>query len=341
MNSKTLVFAFTFFLTINLSLMNSYAQDNNEIIINKLESLERDIRDVQRKIYQGKEITTNNESSETSNISSSKGIADHELRLIELEEKFRTTNGIIEELNYKIDMLEEKNKELLSKLNLINIENNEIPKISNIEENIEEQVTEEYPIYPGMANKEDNVETEENNMIDNTVSNSTVEILATMDTNTGNDQIVKNNINNDQSKNLDNKDNNIISSPKTPEQIYQRAYNMLSNGDYEAAESAFIKFIKDYADNKLSSNAYYWLGETFYVRKNYQLAAYNFAAGYKKFPEGAKAPDQLLKLGISLYSLDKSLEACSAFKKLDKDFTNLPPRISNRSKTFKEKLDCK
>ena len=56
----------------------------------------------------------------------------------------------------------------------------------------------------------------------------------------------------------------------------KRAYNMLSTGEYEA--KAFTKFIKEYPDNKLSSNAYYWLGETFYVRKNYQLAAYNFGA---------------------------------------------------------------
>ena len=70
---------------------------------------------------------------------------------------------------------------------------------------------------------------------------------------------------------------------------------MLSTGEYEAAEVTFTKFLKDYPEDKLSSNAYYWLGETFYVRKNYQLAAIT-AAGYKKFPEGSKAADQLLKL---------------------------------------------
>ena len=87
--------------------------------------------------------------------------------------------------------------------------------------------------------------------------------------------------------------------------------------------------IKEYPDNKLSSNAYYWLGETFYVRKNYQLAAYNFAAGYKKFPEGSKAADQLLKLGISLFSLEKLTEACATFKKLLEEFPKIPPRYAH------------
>ena len=116
---------------------------------------------------------------------------------------------------------------------------------------------------------------------------------------------------------------------------------MLSKGNYEAAEVAFIKFIKDYSDHSLTSNAYYWLGESFYVRKKYIQAAQNFAAGYKRFPKGSKASAQLLKLGISLYALNKNKEACSTFAKLNKEFTNLPLSISSRAKTYKEKLECK
>ena len=50
----------------------------------------------------------------------------------------------------------------------------------------------------------------------------------------------------------------------------------------------------------LASNAYYWLGETFYVQKNFQKAAISFAKGYQKFPKGNKAIDQLFKLALTL-----------------------------------------
>ena len=52
-------FNITHFLILLILLLNfnikAYAQNNNDVIINKLDSLERDLRDVQRKIYQSKD----------------------------------------------------------------------------------------------------------------------------------------------------------------------------------------------------------------------------------------------------------------------------------------------
>ena len=116
---------------------------------------------------------------------------------------------------------------------------------------------------------------------------------------------------------------------------------MLIQENFVEAEKYFNIFLGENPDAPLASNAYYWLGETFYVRKNYIQAAQNFAAGYKKFPKGSKASAQLLKLGISLYALNKNKEACSTFAKLNKEFSDLSLSISSRVNTFKEKLDCK
>ena len=54
-----------------------------------------------------------------------------------------------------------------------------------------------------------------------------------------------------------------------------------------------------------------------------------------------KNTERLLKLGISLYALNKNKEACSTFAKLNKEFTKLSLSISSRANTYKEKLDCK
>ena len=327
-------FNITHFLILLILLLNfnikAYAQNNNDVIINKLDSLERDLRDVQRKIYQSKdpisEIPSDNLNND--NTVTSKGLANHELRLIEMEEQYRKTNGLIEELTFKINQLENENSSLKESIeNLVNKLNNfNIAKqdISNQEIN--------YPII------------EQETITENNNKNSNEGILARINPD-GQDEIVQtiNPNENQQNNNLltDNNVNEAINVPTDPKEIYQRAYNMLSTGEYEAAEVAFTKFIKEYPDNKLSSNAYYWLGETFYVRKNYQLAAYNFAAGYKKFPEGSKAADQLLKLGISLFSLEKLTEACATFKKLLEEFPKMPPRILNRATSFQERLECK
>ena len=52
--------------------------------------------------------------------------------------------------------------------------------------------------------------------------------------------------------------------------------------------------------HKLAGNAQYWLGETHYVRRDYKAAATAFLNGYTTFENSPKAPDSLLKLGMTL-----------------------------------------
>jgi tol-pal system protein YbgF len=301
-------------------------------------------------VYQGKEKassdTSTNNNIDTKNLDR---IANLERKFLQLEEKSRLIEGLIEELNHfkiKIDELTQQNSLLQSKLDLISHKNiNQVTTI-NEQESIQDDIIEEYPIYPGMPNKKDDNEI---NIIEEGSNESTVKVLAKINPDNGKDEIIKKTINTEPAK-LDTitekeivsvkKDNSIVSNTN-PEEIYQRAYNILSKGDIEAAQIAFKTFIKDYPDHNLTSNAYYWLGQTFYVRQNYNDAAITFVEGYKKFPKGSKAADQLFKLAISLDALKKITDACTTFKKLDQEFPNAPSRISNRAKTYKEKLGCK
>lgn len=347
MNIKIIYSTLCLLTLICLHIDESIAQTNegaitniNERILNRLEGLNTKINDLERKVYQGKEIDSSNEIQEVDN-NNYRTEADHERRLLELEEKTRSFEGVMEELSYlkeQINKLTQQNADLLEKIENLN----QKPVLSEdfIKEDNPKEIVEQYPVYPGMSNSD----------LSENKDQSTVKVLAKIDNTNGNDEIVKQTINNEENKLLiegekeiinNNQKVSIINPSKDPQEIYQRAYNMLSKGNYEAAEVAFIKFIKDFSDHSLTSNAYYWLGETFYVRKNYIQAAQNFAAGYKKFPKGSKASAQLLKLGISLYALNKNKEACSTFVKLNNEFSDLSLSITSRVNTFKQKLDCK
>ena len=339
MNKRIIYIALSLIIMNSFNLSISYSQNNDEIInnineriLNRLDGLNTKINDLERRVYQGKEVNSNNQIQEINTNEQNRTDADHERRLLELEEKTRSIEGVIEELNYlkeKISNLIQQNSDLLVKIENLNNQSDINSEITD-KKVTEEIITKEYPIYPGMNNSESNNENE----------NSSVEVLAKINTTSGNDEIIKETINTQKDK-LPSEEILISEPEKEPKDVYQRAYNMLSKGNYEAAEVAFIKFIKDYSDHSLTSNAYYWLGESFYVRKKYIQAAQNFAAGYKRFPKGSKASAQLLKLGISLYALNKNNEACSTFAKLNKEFTDLPLSISSRAKTYKEKLECK
>ena len=112
---------------------------------------------------------------------------------------------------------------------------------------------------------------------------------------------------------------------------YNYAFSLLRQADYDAAEAAFQEFLTTHPNGDLAGNAYYWLGETFYVRNNFQQAAINFLKGYQQFPESTKAPDNLLKLGVTLSRLGKTAEACATFAELGRKFPDAPQNMRDKA----------
>ncbi len=128
--------------------------------------------------------------------------------------------------------------------------------------------------------------------------------------------------------------------PADPEETYQAAYRLLRQADYAEAETALRLFIDNFPDHALAGNAYYWLGETYYVRDDYERAAKAFARGYKAFPDGAKAPDNLLKLGMALSGMNQTTQACTTFDKLRADHPDAPAAIRERLERERQKFGC-
>ena len=70
-------------------------------------------------------------------------------------------------------------------------------------------------------------------------------------------------------------------------------------------------FIQQYPDSPLLSNAFYWLGESYYATSNYQVALEAFQHLVSQFPQSEKVPDALLKVGYSQLEL-KQVDAGKA-----------------------------
>jgi len=126
----------------------------------------------------------------------------------------------------------------------------------------------------------------------------------------------------------------------TPKQQYQFAFGLLRKTEYAAAEGALQEFINRHGDDPLAPNARYWLAETYYVRAEFVKAAETFLAGYKLNNEGPKAPDSLLKLGMSLVNLDKRSQACATYSKLLADYPDAKASLLSRAKAEHEKNGC-
>ena len=85
--------------------------------------------------------------------------------------------------------------------------------------------------------------------------------------------------------------------------LYEQGYGSMLQHDYGAAETAFRQLIASHPNDPLAGSAQYWIGESYYVRGQYKSAADAFLKGYKKYKASDKAPDTLLKLGMSLAEL--------------------------------------
>src|SRR5258708_31179175 len=53
------------------------------------------------------------------------------------------------------------------------------------------------------------------------------------------------------------------------DQLYHDAFKMLQDGDYAGAEKAFKTFVQRNPQHVLAGNAQYWLGQTYYGRRDY------------------------------------------------------------------------
>ena len=85
-----------------------------------------------------------------------------------------------------------------------------------------------------------------------------------------------------------------------PQALYERALGDLQSGDYAGARVDFSILVEKFPSHKMAGHAQYWLGETFYVQRQYKQAAQAFLAGYTTYAGSKKAPDSLLKLGMTL-----------------------------------------
>jgi len=101
----------------------------------------------------------------------------------------------------------------------------------------------------------------------------------------------------------------VAASTTQEQQDYDAAFGLLKQGFYDRAAKGLRDFIAKYPQSNLRDNAQYWLGESFYVVRNYRQATEEFSKVVKDHPKSPKVPDALLKTGYSYYELGEWAKA--------------------------------
>jgi len=82
---------------------------------------------------------------------------------------------------------------------------------------------------------------------------------------------------------------------------YDQALAVLREGRYAEAAQAFNGFLANYPGSSYADNASYWLGETYYVTRDFDRALATFQGLTENYPNSPKASDSFLKTGYIYY----------------------------------------
>ena len=126
----------------------------------------------------------------------------------------------------------------------------------------------------------------------------------------------------------------------TPREHYNYAFRLLNQTQYEQAAASFDDFVAKYPKDALVGNAYYWGGETYYIRRDYVKSADYFRQGYEAMPEGPKAADNLYKLALSLNALDRAKEGCVVLQEVVAKFKKTSTNISAKAEQELKSSTC-
>ncbi len=104
------------------------------------------------------------------------------------------------------------------------------------------------------------------------------------------------------------------------QQNYQTAFDMISARKYAEAGAAFETFLAQFPTSPLADNAQYWLAETHYVRGQFTDALPEFRKVLEQYPQSAKLPDALLKVGYCQIELGDRTAARTSLQEVMRQF---------------------
>ncbi len=108
---------------------------------------------------------------------------------------------------------------------------------------------------------------------------------------------------------------------RTPEQVeFDRGVQLLQQRNYEAAKKVFQSFLSRHPQSGLAENALYNIGECSYGEHHYEDAIKAYQAVVDKYPKGGKTAGALLKEGMGWQGIGENTMARIIFSRLVTDY---------------------
>ncbi len=318
---------------LNFLFLNVSNADNHNIY-ETLEIIKNDLKTLERAVYSGSvelQSKKNSESISDIDLNSEDVLTRHLLKLSEIEDQFRELTNKFEEINFKLDKLSNRLTKIQAdtQLRFQEIETELVSIVSNNKSNETNQLTlkpkvEENKILPGSSQPQllgtitykDTETTDTSQKIESVESTASV-VMEKFET-----------------------EEKILPQDITIEKQYEFATSFLQVGDYSVAERAFREFVIANPDHELAGSAQFWYAETFRIRQLYTDAASAYLEGYQKYPKGKKAPDNLLRLGVSMVQIGEKDQGCKMINGVSLQYPNAKKSVLLKAEYESKKFEC-
>ena len=313
------------FRNILLSIFFSFATftvlaEEEEIylkaISDQIQVITKDLKTLEKAVYQKSDIIS---SKPTSTINSDKLnediMAKHLLKLNDIENQFRELTNKFEEVNFKLDKLSTRVTKIQSDTQL---------RFSDLESGTVDNTKQKKVELQGSAKPQDfgAAPAYQTSNLPKEQSINSIESAKTVI-----------------AEEPEKRDSLLPDKPAAEQ--YEFAVSFMKVGDYETAEFALKEFIDKNKDHDLAGSAQYWYGETFRIRQLYSDAATAYLDGYQNYPKSKKAPDNLLKLGITMVQLGEKDQGCKMISGLKKEYPKASKSVLQKAQYEQKKFKCK
>ena len=284
-------------------------------ISDQIQVITKDLKTLEKAVYTKSDVTSSSISTIKSDGLNEDIMTKHLLKLNEIENEFRKLTNKFEEVNFKLDKLSSRVTKIQSDNQL---------RFSDLESGTVTSSKKKKVSLPGSSKPQDfgAAPGYETSNLPKEQSINSVESAQTVITQKPEER-------------------ESLLPNKSAEEQYEFAVSFMKVGDYETAEFALKEFINKNKDHDLAGSAQYWYGETFRIRQLYSDAATAYLDGYQNYPKSKKAPDNLLKLGITMVQLGEKDQGCKMISGLKKEYPKASKSVLQKAQYEQKKFKCK
>ena len=125
-----------------------------------------------------------------------------------------------------------------------------------------------------------------------------------------------------------------------PREQFNDALQAFQTGQYQQAENGFKTFMTANPGHRLTPDAIFYIGETYFQRSLARQAAEQYLKVTTDYSKSSRAPESMVRLGQTLVALGNTEQACATFQEFGRRYPTASPSVKRLAQREMAKDHC-